>query len=240
MKQKNRSDAQQFVARMALGAVVVASSFVLVGCGEQFSRIEENQLKLQAMMQTNARQLAGSVARVEENQSKVQSAIEDVQARTAESTLSITEVRQEQMKLQETMQKSSEQVASDMSRLEQDQLEFATKMLTHIGTIADLAGEISTVQQGRLEHEKKMLADIRAIADAVNAIEQRQSKLEGQIGEVQNNTEVMRKGMIALLKQLGAELSEISAVIGSAGTVKDEPSTTEPKETEPKETEPKE
>jgi len=178
------------------------------------------------MVQTNAQHLAGGVARIEENQSKVQSAIEDVRARTTESTISIAEVRQEQVK----SQKISEQVASDMSRLEQDQLEFATKMLTHIGTIADLAGEISTVQQGRLEHEKKMLADIRAIADAVNAIEQRQSKLEGQIGEVQDSTDVMRKGIIAFLKQLGADLSEISARISSAGTAKDNSSATDPNE----------
>ena len=226
MKDKNRSDAKQFIARTALTALIVASSLVFAGCGKQFSGIEENQLKLQAMVQTNAQHLAGGVARIEENQSKVQSAIEDVRARTAESTISIAEVRQEQVK----SQKISEQVASDMSRLEQDQLEFATKMLTHIGTIADLAGEISTVQQGRLEHEKKMLADIRAIADAVNAIEQRQSKLEGRIGEVQDSTDVMRKGIIAFLKQLGADLSEISARISSAGTAKDKSSATDPNE----------
>lgn len=230
MKAKNRFDAKQLIASMVLAALIVASGFVFAGCGEQFSRMEENQLKLQAMVQTNAQQLASSVARVEDNQSKVQAAVDDVHARTGQSTISIAEVRQEQMKLQQTLQNSNEQVASDMSRLEQDQLEFATKMLTHIGTIADLAGEISTVQQGRLEHEKKMLADIRAIADAVNAIEQRQSKLEGQIGEVQDSTEVIRKGMIAFLEQLGVELSEISARISSAGMVKDKPSPTDPNE----------
>ena len=230
MKDKNRYDAKQFIARTALTALIVASSLVFAGCGKQFSVIEENQLKLQAMVQTNAQQLAGRLALIEENQGKAQAAIEDVQARTGQSTISMAEVRQEQTKLQETLQKSSEQVASDMSRLEQDQLEFATNMLTHIGTIADLAGEISTVQQGRLEHEKKMLADIRAIANAVNAIEQRQSKLEGQMGEVQDSTEVMRKGIIAFLKQLGADLSQISARISSAGTAKDESSATDPNE----------
>jgi septation ring formation regulator EzrA len=230
MKGKNRFNVKQLIARIALGTSVVASAFVFAGCGEQFSRIEENQLRIQAMVQTNAQQLAGRLALIEENQSKAQAVIEDVRASAGQNTVSIAEVGQEQMKLQETLQKSSEQVAGDMSRLEQDQLEFATNMLTHIGTIADLAGKISTVQQGRLEHEKEMLADIRAIADAVNVIEQRQSKLEGQIGQVQNSTELMRKGMIAFLEQLGAELSEISAKISSAGTVQDESSSAEPKE----------
>jgi hypothetical protein len=222
MRDKNRFSVKQFIARIGLAALVVASGFVFAGCGEQLTRIEENQLRIQAMVQTNAQQLAGRLALIEENQSKAQAAIEGVRASAGQNTISIAEVGQEQIKLQETLQKSSEQMAGDMSRLEQDQLEFATNMLTHIGTIADLAGEISTVQQGRLEHEKKMLADIRAIADAVNAIEQRQSKLEGQMSQVQNSTDVMRKGIVAFLKQLGADLSEISAKIGSAETAKDE------------------
>jgi septation ring formation regulator EzrA len=232
MKDKNRFSAKRLKASGIWAALIVASSLAVVGCGEQFSKIEENQLKLQALVQTNAQQLAGRLALIEENQSTAQAAIEDVQARTGQNAISIAEVRQEQMKSQETLQKTSEQMASDMSRLEQDQLEFATKMLTHIGTIADLAGEISTVQQGRLEHEKTMLADIRAIADAVNAIEQRQNKLDGQMDQVQKSTEVMREGMIAFLKRLGAELSEISAQISSAGTAEDKSAPEEPKETE--------
>jgi septal ring factor EnvC (AmiA/AmiB activator) len=233
MKSRNRFNAKQLVARMALGVLIVTSSLVFAGCSKQFSRIEENQLKLQALVQTNAQQLAGSVAAIEENQSKVQAAIKDLQARTVETAAGVAEVRQEQIQFSETLQKNNEQMASSISRLEQDQLEFATKMLTHIGTIADLAGNISTVQQGRLEHEKKMLADIRAIADAVNAIEQTQSKLQGQMGEVQNGTEVLRKGMVAFLEQLGAKLSEISAQISSAGTPKDQPSAQEPNEAGP-------
>jgi len=231
MKGRNRSDAKQLVARMASGVLIVTSGLVFGGCGREIARLEESKLKLQAMVHKNVEQIASSVSRIEENQSKTQAALEDIRARTAESATGIAGARQEHIKLQETLQKNSEQVASDMNRLEQDQLEFATKMLTHIGTIADLAGDISTVQKGRIEHEKKILADIRALADVVNAIEQRQSKLQGQVVEVQNNTEAMRKNIVAVLEWIEAELSKVSAQIGSAGTVEDEPSGAEPKTT---------
>jgi len=60
---------------------------------------------------------------------------------------------------------------------------------------------------------------IEELAKAVNDVAQNQAKLQEQIVAVQNNTDLMRENMIAVLKQLKDQLSQISSQISSAGTV---------------------
>lgn len=61
---------------------------------------------------------------------------------------------------------------------------------------------------------------IEETAKAVNDIEQKQTKLQEQIVAIQNDTNLLRKNMIAVLKQLKEELSRISSQISSAETAK--------------------
>jgi len=60
---------------------------------------------------------------------------------------------------------------------------------------------------------------IEELAKAVNDVAQNQNKLQEQIAAVQNNTDQLRENMIAVLKQLKEQLSQISSQISSAGMV---------------------
>jgi len=61
---------------------------------------------------------------------------------------------------------------------------------------------------------------IEEITKAVNDVAQNQAKLQEQIVAVQNNTDLLRENMIAVLKQLKDQLSQISSQISSTGTWK--------------------
>jgi len=59
---------------------------------------------------------------------------------------------------------------------------------------------------------------IEELAKAINDVAQNQAKLQEQIVAVQNNTDLLRENMIAVLKQLKEQLSQISSQISSTGT----------------------
>jgi len=60
---------------------------------------------------------------------------------------------------------------------------------------------------------------IEELDKAVNDVAQNQTKLQEQIAAIQNDTNQLRENMIAVLKQLKEQLSQISSQISSAGTV---------------------
>lgn len=255
MERRKRFDVKKHSIRIALAALTVATGLALTGCGNRFARMEENQVKLQRLSETNAKQVARSFARLEENQNKFRVAIADVQAATKTGVTNIAAVKEQQSSLREAFKSNSQQLAHSMAAVEQNQQGLKggiERMQSGVQKVANgtdallqnmlellealqnnnqnLANTMNVVGQKQLRFEEKILIDIQAIAAAVNAIEQQQAKMQGQIGDVQNNTQGMRKEMIAILERLGAELSEISARVSSAGTVKDESPPEEPKE----------
>ena len=255
MERKKRFDVKKHSIRIALATLTVATVLALTGCGKRFARIEENQIKLQRLSETNAKQVARNLGRLEENQKKLRVAVADVQAGTKAGVTNIAALREEQLRLQETLKTNSQQLAHSIAAVEQNQrglkggiegVQSGVKRVAN-GTDAliqnmlellealqnnnqNLANTMNVVGQKQLKFEERILINIQAIAAAVNAIEKQQATMQGQIGDVQNNAQGMHKEMIAVLERLRAELSEMSARVGSAETLEDEPSPTEPQE----------
>jgi len=255
MERKKRFDAKKHSIRIALVALTIATGLALTGCGKRFARMEENQIKLQRLSETNAKQVARSLARLGENQKKLHVAIADVQAGTKTGVTNIAAVKEGQLRLREMLKTNSQQLAHNIAAVEQNQrglkggIERVQSGVQKVANGTDaliqnmlellealqnnnqnLANTMNVVGQKQLKFEERILINIQAIAAAVDAIEKQQANMQGQIGNVQNSAQGMRKDVIAVLERLRAELSEISARVGSAGTVKDEPSPAEPEE----------
>ena len=255
MERRKRFDAQKHPIRIALVALTMAAGLALTGCGKPLARIEDNQIKLQRLSETNAKQVARSIGRLEENQKKLHAAIADVQAGTKAGVMNIAAVREEQSRLKDTLTTNSRQLTQSIAAVEQSQrgfkgdIEGVQRSVQKVANGTDaliqnmlqllealqnnnqnLADTMNVVGQKQLKFEEKILTNIQAIAAAVNAIEQQQAQMQGQIGDVRNNTQGMRKDMIAILERLRAELSEISERVSSTGTAEDEPSAPEPEE----------
>lgn len=255
MERRKRFDAKRHCIRITLAALTIATGLGLTGCCKRFARIEENQIKLQRLSETNAKQAARNLGRLEENQKRLHVAIADVQAGTKTGVTNIAAVKEEQMRLRETLNNTTRQLAQNIAAVERNQqglkggierVQSGVQKVTN-GTDAllqnmlellealqnnnqNLANTMNLVGQKQLKFEEGILNNIQAIAGAVKAIEQQQGQMQGQIGDLRNDTQGVRKDMIAILERLRAELSEISEQISSAETGEDESSGAEPKE----------
>jgi predicted nucleic acid-binding Zn-ribbon protein len=255
MERRKKFDAQKHSIRITLVALTVVAGLALTGCCKRFARIEEKQIELQRLSETNAKQVARNLGRLEENQKKLHGAIADVQAGTKAAVMNIAAVKEEQSRLKDTLTNNGRQLAQSIAGIEQNQrglkggIEAVQSNVQKVANGTDaliqnmlqllealqnnnqnLADTMNLVGQKQLKIEERILTNIQAIAAAVNAVEQRQAQMQGQIGDVRSNTQGMRKDMIAILERLRAELSEISERVSSAETAEDEPSAPEPEE----------
>ena len=124
MKSRKRFDARKHFIRIALAALIMATSLVLTGCGRQVARMEEHQLRLQRLQrlsETNAEQMARSLARLEEDLKKLHVALASVQAGNSRGATNIATAQQGQIKLQETLRQNSQQLSNNIAAVGQDQ-----------------------------------------------------------------------------------------------------------------------
>ncbi len=133
-----------FVVRIALALVVAVVSFGLAGCGKQMARIEENQLRLQALVEMNAEQVGEVAQRIEQNQQSLRAAIENVRNSTQQLATDIASVAGEHTRLQEIVQGNNVEMSDKIAVMEQRQQNLQTGIEDlQSGTLAlasDIAG----------------------------------------------------------------------------------------------------
>ncbi len=156
MASRKRFDAKKHLIRIALAGLIMATSLVFTGCGKQIARIEEYQLKLQRLSETNAEQVARSLARLEENLKKLYVALADVQAGTNRGATNIAAAQQGQMKLQEMLRENSQQLSNNIAAVGQDQrrLQGQTELVqSNIQKVASTEGAEPCLQVRRWKRQ---------------------------------------------------------------------------------------
>ena len=121
MKGKSILDAKGPAVRRALGAVIVAMSLILAGCGKQLARTEQNQLKLQAMVAPNARQIGCIAPRIGQNQQELHSENIAIGNNARLVAADMAAVADAQMKMQQTLQTNDQNWTNTLPIVEQHQ-----------------------------------------------------------------------------------------------------------------------
>lgn len=165
------------------------------GCGNKMAMFEENQLKLQTLVEMNAHQISKAAQHAEQNQQDLQAAIKLIRSSTEELTAQIASLGSEHTKLQATVLANNAQMSDKIGGIEQKQQTLASEIAAYQQRIA---GEISNVQAGTAQ----VAADLAAVADA-------HAKLE----ETANNERQRADGRVAVIEQdLLKQRQEIEAV----------------------------
>jgi hypothetical protein len=121
MKSESTLDAKGAAVRGALGAAIAAMSLILAGCGKQLARIEQNQLKLQAMVEANARQIGCIAPRIGQNQQELHSGISAIGNNARLVAADMAAVADAQMKMQQTLQTNDQNLTNTLPIVEQHQ-----------------------------------------------------------------------------------------------------------------------
>ena len=75
---KQGFDVKGAIFRTMIVLVIAAIGFGLAGCSKEMAKVQEKQLNLQAMVETNTRQIAALNERIEQNQQQLSAGLEKV------------------------------------------------------------------------------------------------------------------------------------------------------------------
>ena len=201
--------------RTILVLAIIAAGLSLAGCNEEIARIENRQLELQAMIETNAQQIAALGQRIEQNQQELQAGIEQVQNDIRSAVAETAAVSEKQVKLQEAVQNINRRTSEKIALVEENQAGLQAGIEQVRGeskdVAADMKADITAVKDEQTRLYETMQSNGRDFTNNVAVIEQNQQQWQGKVEELQQNFQVVTNR----ISTLGNDLSKLQEAFKS-------------------------
>ena len=208
MEKKKGFSTGALVTKAFLAVAIILISLSLAGCGEQMARLEENQLKLQSLVEANAQQISAVVSRIEQNQIDLQAALENVRNTTQQLGSDITVATSEHTKLQKNVLDDNKQMTGRMAMMEQKQQTLRSGIEDVQSGTMKVADDIATVVETQLKLEGVVQSDRQQMSGRIAAIEQNQTKHQSDIESLRSSVRKVAAGVLALEENL-SKLQEL-------------------------------
>jgi chromosome segregation ATPase len=170
----------------------------IAGCGEQMARIDQNQLKLQKMVEANARQVSALAKRLEQDRQQLHLAIEDVQNDVAKVAVEVSAVTDAQIKLHEAVQASSLQLTGEIAAIGQNQRDLRASVAGVQSQTRKVAADLNVVTT----EQEKLYVTVQEnnvqLNSKVAVIEQTQQERQDTIGGMKDNIQAVAASISAL------------------------------------------
>ena len=207
MDQRNGYGKSVLVRRMVV-LLALAVCVGVGGCGNKMARIEENQLKLQTLVEINAHQIGKAARQAEQNKQDLQAAIELIRSSTEELTAQIASLGSEHTNLQATMQADNARMSDKIGGIEQKQQTFESEIDAYQGRIA---GEIRNILAGTAQ----VAADLAAVADAHAKLEEttqnERQRADAKVSVIEQDL-LKQRGEI---ETVGSSVRKLTASVGT-------------------------
>ena len=206
MESKRLSNLLRIISRTAIIGVIVSVALGVAGCGDQIARMEENQLKLQAMIEANAEQIAIIAANMEQNQYELENRVGKVQNGTSDVVADIAAVADMQMKLEAMVQSNTEKLSG--------------KVAAEVASINDKQMQLEElVQSSSQQVSGKVSTDLDKVVDMQMKLQDMVQSNTTQLSEQAAVTEQLRQEV-----QTGIESSnnETQKLINAVAVITDE------------------
>ena len=187
------------------------------------ARIEENQLKLQEMVKTNAEQIAAFAVYIEQNQKKLQAGVGDVQNDVRQVASDAAAFNDEQIKLHKAVQNNNLKITNKMAVIEENQnklqveiedvqsqgLQVAANVTANANIAADIAAGLTAVGDEQIKLRQTVQNNSQQLTNRVAVIEQNQQEWQSTIEGMQENIQKVA----ANISSLGQNLSKLQEML---------------------------
>jgi len=173
MKRRRGLETRRRVVIVIFFCALAIPLFAVAGCDKQLARMEENQIKLQAMVAANARDLATISSQLDAGQGKINESIQTLDGDTQQVAANVASVRNEQRQFRDAVAAGNEGLNRRIGSVEVNQRSLQ-------GSVA----QVSDVTQ-------RTATDLTALAREQAALQQtvraNQQELTGSLSTVANN-----------------------------------------------------
>ena len=168
--------------------LTAAVCVVAGGCGNKMARIEENQLRLQALVEMNAHQIGKAAQRADQNQQDLQTAMNLIRNSTEELAAQIVSFGSEHTKLQAKMQANNAQMNGKIAGIEQVQKGFQSNIDALQNGAVAVAADMTALGENQAKLGARIDENRRTLAGNIKTIEDYQGQLQSEISNVQTGT----------------------------------------------------
>jgi DNA repair exonuclease SbcCD ATPase subunit len=225
-------------AILFLGALAV-SLVALTGC-EQWTRMEENQVKLQAMVAANARQLATVSAQLHVAQGKIDDGVQQLDGQTQQVAAEVVTVQEQQRQLRDDVAGDHQQLHGQMTDLGRNQqsLQAGVAQVADVtgrtaAAVTALAQEQNALYQTVRTNQQELTGGLRTLADShqqirtgIHELQQADEGLAGSLAAMAGRQDALRQTLqdadqraTERLAALAAGHDQINADLGGVRTL---------------------
>ena len=169
----------------------------LAGC-KQFDRMEENQIKLQAMVAANARQLATLSSQVYATQGKLDDGIQKLDENTEEVAAGVAGVQNGQHQLRELVATGDQQLAATMTQLGGNQQALENGVTQVAEVTQHTAADVTTLAAGQATLHQTVRAGQQEVAGSLGTVVGNQQQIQTGIAHLQQTDEGLAGSVAAL------------------------------------------
>jgi len=179
--------------------------FTASGCGEQLTRMEENQIKLQAMVAANARELATLSSQVHAGTLKIGQGLQNLDTQTQGIAAGVQTVQNRQTQLQETVVANHRNLEAKTDALREGQQSLGAQVTQVQDTAQRAASDLTALAQHQAGLRETMLTN--------------QQELNTHIDVVVNHQQALQAGVVRLHEADESLARSIASVAGKQDTL---------------------
>jgi len=180
--------AKDLIARTILAVVIVVIGLSLAGCGDKMAKMEDRQLRLEAMVEANNHQITAMATSIEHSQQELQAGIEAVRDNIRQVAADFVTIAEEQTRLHKALQSSNQQAGTRMAAIERDQKGMQAGIEQARNERQQAAAEIADLTNGHAKLCQTVDSDSRRLTGRVVVLEQNQHELQAGIEDVRDGT----------------------------------------------------
>ena len=172
MSARKGLDTRRSVTIAILFGALLAITFGAAGCGDQMARMQQNQVKLQAMVAANARELATLSSQIHVSQGRIEDGFASLEQNIQNTDARVATVQNEQAQLRQTVVSNDQNMNAKLAQLADNQASLRDG-IAHVADIAQrtnatvgtVARDQATLHQLVQSHRKELVESITAVAN---------------------------------------------------------------------------
>jgi chromosome segregation ATPase len=193
MERRRGLDTRRLVVIVIFFCALAIPLFAVAGCDQQLARMEENQIKLQAMVAANARELATISSQLDAGQGKINASIQTLDADTQQVADSVTSVRSEQRQFREAVAAGNEGLNRRIGYVEDNQRSLQGSVAQVSDVTQRTAADLTSLAREHAALQETMRTNQQELTGSLSAAANDRQRIATGIGELhQANQELAR------------------------------------------------
>jgi hypothetical protein len=194
MKAKRR-----VIGRLVISIVLLAAMAVgIFGCEDRMARMEENQIRLQAMVAANARQLATVSTQIYVNNNEVQEGLQRLDRNDQDLGTGVSTVQSQQDTLRETVASAHQATDKRIATLDENE----RLLRDGVSQVADItqrtASDVTAIAKEQATLHQMVQSGRQELGESIAIVAANQEKTRTDIGQLQQTDQRMIEQLVAL------------------------------------------